>query len=112
MLFAAALFDVLQFPDMEEEAIISAVLPGPQTVIGESLHLEFLHVTFSVSAASKYRNKNTKATLKSPVWLSELQASAPIDGYLMEHGEFTASLPKDDRIKVDLRVTLEVSNLL
>jgi hypothetical protein len=94
---------------MEEEAIIKAVGPGPQRVIDESLHLEFLHVGFRVLAATKYQNTINKATLKSPHWLSELQASAPIDGYAMKNGEFTVSLPKDDRIKEDLRVILEVS---
>jgi hypothetical protein len=93
----------------EEEAIITAVGPGPQRVIHESLRLEFLHVSFRVLAASKYQNKMNKATLKNPQWLSELQASAPIDGYAMKNGEFTVSLPKDDRIKEDLRVILEVS---
>jgi hypothetical protein len=101
--------DEIIVPEMEE-AIIFAVQHGPKRVIGESLNLEFLHVSFRVLAASKYRNKNNRATLKSPDWLSELQTSAPIDGYSMENGEFTASLPQDDRIKVDLRVTLEVSD--
>jgi hypothetical protein len=94
---------------MEEEAIITAVRPGQRRDIGESLHLEFLHVSFQVLAASKYRDKINKATLKSPPWLSELQTSAPFDGYAMENGEFTVALPKDDRIKEDLRVILEVS---
>ena len=95
--------------DMEEEAIITAVQLGPQTTIGKSLHLEFLHVSFRVLAASKYGDKINKATLKGPPWLSELQTSAPFDGYTMEDGEFTVSLPKDERIKEDLRVTIEVS---
>ena len=94
---------------MEEEALITAVRPGPQRTIGESLHLEFLHVSFRVLAASKYGDKINKATLKGPPWLSELQTSAPFDGYTMEDGEFTVSLPKDERIKEDLRVTIEVS---
>jgi hypothetical protein len=94
---------------MEEEAVIKAIGSGPQRVIDESLNLEFLHVSFRVLAASKYQNTIKKVTLKSPHWLSELQASAPIDGYAMKNGEFTVSLPKDDRIKEDLRVILEVS---
>jgi hypothetical protein len=49
---------------MEEEAIITAVQLGPQRTIGESLHLEFLHVSFRILAASKYHDKVKKATLK------------------------------------------------
>jgi hypothetical protein len=94
---------------MEEEAIITAVGLGPQRTIGESLHLEFLHVSFRVLAASEYHDKIKKATLKSPPWLAELQTSAPLDGYAMENGEFTVALPKDDRIKQDLRVILDIS---
>jgi hypothetical protein len=100
---------VLHSLDMEEEAIVAAVGPGPQRVIDQSLHLEFLHVSFRVLAASKYRNEINKVTLKNPHWLAELQTSAPIDGYAMKNGEFTVSLPKDDRIKEDLRVILEVT---
>jgi hypothetical protein len=37
-----------------------------QRDIDESLHLEFLHVSFRVLAASKYQNTINKATLKSP----------------------------------------------
>jgi hypothetical protein len=48
---------------MEEEAIITAVDPGPQRVINESLDLAFLHVSFRALAASKYRNKINKTTL-------------------------------------------------
>jgi hypothetical protein len=94
---------------MEEEAIVTAVGQGPQRTIGESLHLEFLHVSFRILAASEYHGKIKKATLKSPPWLAELQTSAPLDGYTMENGEFTVALPKDDRIKKDLRVILEIS---
>ena len=94
---------------MEEEAIITAVRLGPQTTIGESLHLEFLHVSFRSLADSKYHDKIKKATLKSPPWLADLQISAPFDGYAMENGEFTVALPKDDRIKENLRVILDIS---
>jgi hypothetical protein len=94
---------------MEEEAIITAVQLGPQTTIGKSLHLEFLHVGFRLLAASKYHDKIKKATLKSPPWLADLQTSAPFDGYAMENGEFTVALPKDDRIKENLRVILDIS---
>jgi hypothetical protein len=93
---------------MEEEAIITAVRPGPQRTIGESLHLEFLHVSFRILAASKYHDKINKAILKSPPWLADLQTTAPLDGYAMENGEFTVALPKDDRIKENLRVILDI----
>ena len=95
--------------DMEEEAIITAVQLGPQTTIGKSLHLEFLHVSFRILAASKYHDKIKKAILKSPPWLADLQTSAPVDGYAMENGEFTVALPKDDRIKENLRVILDIA---
>ena len=95
---------------MEEEAIITAVHLGPQRTIGESLHLEFLHVSFRSLAASKYQDEIKKATLKSPSWLADLQTSAPLDGYAMKNGEFTVALPKDDRIKENLRVILEISS--
>jgi len=86
-----------------------AVKFGAQRTIGESLHLEFLHVRFRSLAVSKYHDKIKKATLKSPPWLADLQTSAPLDGYAMENGEFTTALPKDDRIKENLRVILEIS---
>lgn len=95
--------------DMEEEAIITAVQRGPERTIGESLHLEFLHVSFRILAASKYHDKIKKATVKSPLWLADLQTSAPVDGYTMENGEFTVALPKDDRINENLRVILDIS---
>jgi hypothetical protein len=95
-------------PDMEEEAIITAVHLGPQRTIGESLHLEFLHVSFRILDASKYQDNIKKATLKRPPWLADLQTSAPLDGYAMENGEFTVALPKDDRIKENLRVILDI----
>jgi hypothetical protein len=60
-------------------------------------------------AASKYHDKIKKAILKSPPWLADLQTSAPLDGYVMENGEFTVALPKDDRIKENLRVILDIS---
>ena len=95
--------------DMEEEAIITAVQLGPQTTIGKSLHLEFLHVSFRILAASKYHDKIKKAILKSPPWLADLQTSAPLDGYAMENGEFTVALPQDERIKENLPVILDIS---
>ena len=96
---------------MEEEAIITVVQPGPTTTIGESLKLEIKHVTFRVLRRSKYQDKVCRVTLKSPSWLSDLQASAPLDGYVMEHGEFSASLPKDGRITEGLKLIVEVTEV-
>jgi hypothetical protein len=95
--------------DMEEEAIITAVQPGPKTTIKESLELEFLHVSFRVVRCFKYRDKVCRATFKSPSWLFDVQTSAPLDGYVMEHGEFSASLPKDGRITEGVKVIVEVT---
>ena len=94
---------------MEEEAIITAVQAGPKTSISESLELEFLHVSFRAIRRFKYQDKVVRATFKTPSWLSDLQPSAPLDGYVMEHGEFSASLQKDSRITEGLKVTLEVT---
>jgi hypothetical protein len=95
---------------MEEEAIITAVRPGPKTSITESLQLEFLYVSFRVLRRFKYQDKVARATLKNPSWLSNLQTSAPLDGYVMEHGEFSVSLPKDGRVTEGLKVTVEVAD--
>ena len=95
---------------MEEEAIIIAVQHGPKTTISESLELEFLNVSFRVLRRFKYQDKVCRATLKTPSWLSDLQTSAPLEGYVMEHGEFSASLPKDGRIAEGLKVTIEVTD--
>jgi hypothetical protein len=95
---------------MEEEAIITAVQPGPKTSISESLEVEFLYVSFRVLRRFKYQDKVWRATLKGPSWLSGLQPSAPLDGYLMEHGEFSASLPKDGRITEGLKVIVDVTD--
>ena len=95
---------------MEEEAIITAVQHGPKTSIGETLELEFLNVSFGVLRRFKYQDKVCRATLKQPSWLSDLQTSAPLEGYVMEHGEFSASLPKDGRITEGLRVIVEVTD--
>jgi hypothetical protein len=94
---------------MEEEAIVTAVHPEPGRSIDESLRLEFLDVRFRVLRQSRYQDRVVRATLKSPSWLSDLQASAPLKGYVMEQGEFSASLPKDDRITEGLKVTVEVT---
>ena len=95
---------------MEEEAIITAVRPGPKTSITESLELEFLYVSFRVLRRFKYQDKVVRATLKKPSWLANLQTSAPLDGYVMDNGEFSVSLPKDGRITEGLKVTVEVAD--
>jgi hypothetical protein len=50
---------------MEEEAIITAIRPGPKTRIIESLQLEFLYVSFRVLRRFKYQDKVARATLKT-----------------------------------------------
>jgi len=95
---------------MEEEAIITAVQPGPKTTIRESLDIEFLNVSFRVLRRFKYQDRVCRVTLKTPSWLSDLQPSAPLEGYVMEHGEFSASLTKDVRITEGLKVTVEVTD--
>ena len=36
---------------------------------------------------------------------------AVMGGYLMEHGEFTVELAKDERINEDLKVAVEVTDM-
>ncbi len=96
---------------MEEEAIITEVRPGTQRSLGEGLDINFLQVSFRVLRRSRYQNHGYKVTLKSPAWLSQLEPSAPLNGYLMEHGEFSAELTKDERINEDLKVTVEVTDV-
>jgi hypothetical protein len=93
---------------MEEKAIVAAVQTVPRTSIGESLEFEFVNVIFRVRRSAEYQGKVCKAAIKEPTWLSNLDPSAPLDGYLMEHGEFSASFAKDDRIKTGLEVTIEL----
>jgi hypothetical protein len=96
---------------MQEEAIITKVGPGTQRSLGEGLDINFLQVTFRVLRRSRYRDRGYKVTLKSPAWLSQLEPSAPLNGYLMENGEFSAELAKDERINEDLKVAIEVTNV-
>ena len=96
---------------MEEEAIITAVHPATTRSLGEGLEIDSLHVSFRVVRRSMYEDQINKATFKKPAWLTALQPSAPSDGYLMEHGQFTVELANDERIKQDLRVTIEVTGL-
>ena len=96
---------------MEEEAIITEVRAGTQRSLGEGLDINFLQVSFQVLRRSRYRDRGYKVTLKSPAWLSQLEPSAPVNGYLMENGEFSAELVKDERINEDLKVTVEVTDV-
>ena len=94
---------------MEEEAIVATVEAVPRTSIGESLELEFVNVVIRASRSAEYEDKVCKATIKEPAWLSKLAPSAPLEGYLFEHGEFSASFAKDDRITTGLRLTIELN---
>lgn len=96
---------------MEEEATIATVEPLTKTSIGESLELEFVNVTFRALRSGVNEGEVCKAIIREPAWLSELQPSAPLDGYLLERGQFSASLGKDDRIVPGLKVTIEVTCL-
>lgn len=96
---------------MEEDAIITAVHPATTRSLGEGIDIDSLHVTFQVVRCSMYDDQIKKAIFKRPAWLNELQPSAPSDGYLMEHGQFTVELAKDDRIKQDLGVVIEVHDI-
>ena len=109
--FSASCFLSYTVLDMEEEAIITEVRPGTQRSLGEGLDINFLQVRFRVLRRSRYRDRGYKVTLKSPAWLSQLEPSAPLNGYLMEHGEFSAELIKDERINEDLKVTVEVTDV-
>jgi hypothetical protein len=95
---------------MSEEAIITAIEPGPSRTIQESLSLEFLNVRFRVLRPQDYRNKVVRVSFKDPPWLLELEPSAPVNGYVMEQGEFGASLVKDDRIAKGVKVAIEISD--
>jgi hypothetical protein len=95
---------------MEEEATVTAVHPATTRSFGEGLEIDSLHVSFRVVRRSMYEDQIKKATFKSPAWLSDLEPSAPPDGYMMEHGQFTVELAKDDRIRPDLSVTIEVTD--
>jgi len=95
---------------MSEEAIITTIEPGSNRTIDESLSLEFLNVRFRIVRPSEYENKVVMVAFKDPPWLSELEPSAPLNGYVMQQGEFAASLVKDDRIAKGLKVTIEVSD--
>ena len=64
---------------------------------------------FRIVRPSEYENKVVMVAFKDPPWLSELEPSAPLNGYVMQQGEFAASLVKDDRIAKGLKVTIEVS---
>ena len=96
---------------MEEEATVTAVHPATTRSLGEGVEIDSLHVSFRVVRRSTYEDQIKKA-FKSPAWLSDLEPSAPPDGYMMEHGQFTVELAKDDRIRPGLSVTIEVTDPL
>jgi len=81
-----------------------------RTTIGESLELEFMNVTFRVLQSSEPEGEVCKAVITKPDWLAKLQPSAPLDGYQLQRGEFSASFGKDDRIAPGLKVTIEVNH--
>jgi hypothetical protein len=93
---------------MEAEAIVATVEPGTRRSVGESLELEFVNVVVRAVRSTDHQDVIAKVTIKEPVWLAKLQPSAPLDGYLMERGKFSASFGKDDRIKPGLKVRIEV----
>ncbi|MBV8377101.1 MAG: hypothetical protein JO279_08860 [Verrucomicrobia bacterium] len=94
---------------MEEKAVVSTVGPLPRRSVGESLDLEFVHVGFRSLGTAGDGGKACKAVIKEPAWLCTLQPSAPLDGYLLEAGKFSASFAKDDRITPGLQVTIVVT---
>jgi hypothetical protein len=96
---------------MQEEAIVTAVVKDPKRIIGESLDFQVLHVSFRVLRLSRYQDRPFKVMLTNPPWISDLQPEAPLSGYLMEHGEFSADLAEDGRITEGLKVGLEVTDL-
>jgi hypothetical protein len=95
---------------METEAIVTDVRAGEERTVGESLRTEFVHVNFQVPGFAENQGAPKKIVIKDPEWLFDLQPAAPIDGYLMEFGEFSAELARDARLKKDLRVTVEVND--
>ncbi len=94
---------------MEEEAKITAVQEATSRKLGEGLNIESLHVSFRVVQGSEYENQVKKAIFKGPAWIKDLEPSAPSGGYLMEDGNFTAELTRDDRLQEGVSVTIEVT---
>lgn len=93
---------------MEEEAIVTKVEPSEKRKIDGSLAIEFVIVTFQLIRISEDKGGVCKAVIRQPDWLAKFQASAPLDGYLIERGQFTASFSKDDRIAPGLKIGIEV----
>jgi hypothetical protein len=94
---------------MKEEAIVTTVETMPRRSIGESLELEFLSVIVRAIRSAEYQDKVCKAVIMEPAWLLKLEPAAPLEGYLMERGQISASFAKDDRIAPGLKVTLELN---
>jgi hypothetical protein len=95
---------------METEALVTDVRAGEERTVGESLKTEFVHVDFQVPGFADNQGAPKRVVIKDPEWLSDLQPAAPIDGYLMELGKFSAELARDPRLRKDLRVTVEVTD--
>jgi hypothetical protein len=96
--------------NVKMEAIIKNVQSGSERTVGKSLKTEFVYVRFRVPEFTEKQGQPRKVVIKNPEWLSELQPAAPVGGYLMEGGEFSAELESDPRLKEDLRVTVEVED--
>jgi hypothetical protein len=98
---------------VKTEAIVRNVQFGSERTVGESLKTEVMYVSFQVLASAENQGNPgnpKKATIESPQWLAELEPAAPVDGYLMEGGEFSAELASDPRLKEGLRVTVKVND--
>ena len=93
---------------MEKDAIITAVQLATTRSLGAGIEIDPLHVTFRVVRRSMYDDQIKKAISKSPPGLTSFSLRLRANGYLMEQGQFTVELVKDDRIKQDLGVVVEV----
>jgi hypothetical protein len=71
-----------------EEAIITAIEPGPDRTIDESLSLEFLNVRFRIVRSSEYENKVVMVAFKDPPWLLGLETISAAERLRNEQGEF------------------------
>jgi hypothetical protein len=93
---------------MEEEAVIATVERSDRRKIDDSLDVEYVNVKFRVLGKHEDNGQVYKAVIKRPEWLAKLQPSAPLDGYLIERGEFSGSFGKDDRLAAGLKIGIDV----
>jgi len=93
---------------MDDEAVVKTVQPSEKRRISESLELEFVYVTFQRLGGAEDKGMISRAVIKDPDWLQRLQATAPLDGYLIENDEFSCSFPRDDRIVPGLKIRIDV----